>query len=201
MTQKASYLNDQGKHQNLFNRLEAANPMIGYTDNPNMNAFKAAYELYVEAALNGGRGIDGPMERAFNEHVAPVVPGVSLDALCSDKPDERAHAMDQVLAGLEGKPMEYSERPLWVNTSRKEHSFAEPAGERTDDRGWSRISFGNEGDRQAWVSDRSWSRDVTAEMDRPALDTLAKEAKSRAAEKNADRSQKPRVRKPPEPER
>lgn len=198
MTETPSYLNGQGKHQELFNQLEDRNPAIGFTDNPNMNAFRVMYELYADAELNGGRGLDESMERAFEKHVSPVIPDVSLDAFRGDDPDGRAKAMDQALAVLADKPMSFEEHPLWVHIGNSEHSFVEPTGERAADQGWSCVTFGNAEDRQAWVDERSWSRDVTAEMGQTPLHSLTKEARDRAAERNAEHSEVPKVRKPPD---
>ncbi len=148
MTTERTYWNNNGKYQKQADELTTLVPDYGYTANENLNLYIAISKLYYDACNNEGCNVLYWYAGAFKRYVAPLLPGVRLDAFAECREREIESYVDQVLEYLAGKDLSCQLYLLFYNFDEKKVSL-----EKQDGPGWEPVSFGSEADRAKWLRD------------------------------------------------
>ncbi len=157
-----SYWNGNGKYQDLLKQYEDKAPVIGYTNNVNMNLFITVSNLYYDYFNNGGENVADVYMEHYERNIKPYLPEFDIKAFMNGPDEKVEHAMDITLKHLEGKFMDFQIHTVWLDYENNSFSREKPV-DNEDDR-WRIITFGTKARMLEWCKNRVASydgRDIT----------------------------------------
>jgi DNA-dependent RNA polymerase auxiliary subunit epsilon len=151
-----TYWNENGKHQKELNRLNGLLPNWGMTDNPYMNLFIIASNIYYDVYNNSGCNLKDNYLKKIEEYITPLAHelkslrfDVKIETLVRNlKNKEKLEKfLDEVVTHVQDKDLSYDKHTLFFDNEKEELS-------KTEVEGFSVITFGNEKDYSDWMNFR-----------------------------------------------
>ncbi|PLS19240.1 hypothetical protein CVD28_02180 [Bacillus sp. M6-12] len=151
-----TYWNENGKFEVEIKQLNDLRPDWGMTDNPYINLFIIASNVYYDVYNNGGGNLRDNYPRKIEEYFVPFASelkslrlNVKMDTIIRNlkKKEKLERFLDEVILYVQDKDLNYDKHTIYFDNDKEEVS-------KTKVEGFSVITFGNQKDCTDWVNHR-----------------------------------------------
>lgn len=183
-----SYWGENGKYQDLADKLGERAPGYGYTSNVYVNMYLVMAHLYYDAYNNGGGNIDDSYVKDFHFRVEPYLGDkVKIEPFLNEDFATMESMVNTVFEFIMDKNLDFPIYSFWCNHDIQAISDYEPEGELLNKGYWFKATFGEPEEMDNFK--KTWClkyEDLSEKFSKEDLDSVIKSCEdiSKAVDKN-----------------